>query len=348
VVLHYSRKHFQIVCPHVLSDETRSQNIVKKLSVHGFVTYTSGVKILSFLLLVSLTFSVPPVHAANITAGSPCKSAGQKVIFKGKSHTCIKLGKKLYWDNGVTVKGKSGTPIAMPATCAVQNLQIRSISESGISNADGIVMFSADIANASNSQVATQVKIYVEWYDSVGISYKNTLLIPRIYPGQKIDFGSVETFQNGGGKNKSFPDEPLRISLRSSCKSSAPDPKELINGKFPILTGTAPVIVKEASFDGIQETYVSSSLILTNIFEKDMVISYEVYPESNKKVNIYGVFKDKFGNTIGGYTEYVRGDLQTLEKGDTARIDLSLFDLSDADRDFIERVATFTYTVIID
>jgi uncharacterized protein YcfL len=306
------------------------------------------VKRLSFIVMASLIFSVPSAHAVNITAGSPCKTAGQKVTFKGKSHTCIKLGKKLYWDNGVTVKGKSGTPIAMPATCTVQNLQIRSISESGISNADGIVMFSADIANASNSQVATQVKIYVEWYDSVGISYKNTLLIPRIYPGQKIDFGSVETFQNGGGKNKSFPDEPLRISLRSSCKSSAPDSKELINGKWPILNGTAPVTVKEASFDGILDSYLSANLILTNIFEKDMVISYEVYPESNKKVNIYGVFKDKFGNTLGGYTEYVRGDLQTLEKGETARIDLGLFELSDGDRDFIDRVATFSYTVVID
>ena len=121
--------------------------------------------------MVSLIFNVSPAHAVNITPGSPCKSAGQKVTFKGKSHTCIKLGKKLYWDNGVTIKGKSGTPNVMPATCTVQNLQIRSISESGISNADGIVMFSADIANSSNSQVATQVKIYVEWYYNRDIRY---------------------------------------------------------------------------------------------------------------------------------------------------------------------------------
>jgi hypothetical protein len=301
--------------------------------------------LLSLSLLISLSF---PTIAAAVIPGSTCNKAGIKQVYKKKTFTCIKLGKKLYWDNGVSTEGKSSSKKVIPATCTIQNLDTRSILTPGIMNADGIFMFSADITNSSNSQVATQVKIYVEWYDNVGISFKKTLVIPRVYPGQKIDFGSQDTFQNGGGKNKDFPDEPIRINLRSSCKSVALDSKELINGKFPILSGIAPVIVEDFSDDLVSTIIVSASLILTNIFEKDMVISNEVNLESNRKVNIYGVFKDKFGNILGGYTEYVRGDLQTLEKGDTARIDLYLLELSDPESDFTDRVATFTYTIIID
>lgn len=305
--------------------------------------------LLSSLLSLSLLFSLSfPATAGAVTPGSACKKAGIKQVYKKKTFTCIKLGKKLYWDNGVSTEGKSSGQKAIPATCTIQNFDTRTISESGIQNADGTVIFSADITNSSNSQVATQVKIYIEWYDTVGISFKNTLVIPRIYPGQKIDFGSVETFQNGGGRYKNFPDEPVRINLRSSCKSVALDSKELINGKFPILSGIAPVIVEDISNEGDLSFYVSAGLIITNIFEKDMRISNEVDPESTRKVNIYGVFKDKFGNILGGYTEYVRGDLQTLEQGDTARIDLPLFELTNPDLEFTDRVATFSYTIIID
>lgn len=301
--------------------------------------------LLAFSMLFSLSI---PAMAVEVIPGSKCNKVGIKQIYKKKIFTCIKLGKKLYWDNGVSTEVKSTSQKVIPATCTIQNFGTRSIPESGIQNADGTVMFFADITNSSKSQVATQVKIYVEWYDTVGISFKKTLVIPRIYPGQKIDFGSVETFQNGGGKNKNFPDEPLRINLRSSCKSVALDSKELINGKFPILSGIAPVILEEISDEGDLSIYVSAGLIITNIFEKDMRISYEVDRESNRKVNIYGVFKDKFGNILGGYTEYVRGDLQTLEQGDTARIDLSLLELTNPDPEFTDRVATFSYTIIID
>ena len=108
------------------------------------------------------------------------------------------------------------------------------------------------------------------------------------------------------------------------------------------------MIVEDISNEGDLSFYVSAGLIITNIFEKDMRISNEVDPESTRKVNIYGVFKDKFGNILGGYTEYVRGDLQTLEQGDTARIDLPLFELTNPDLEFTDRVATFSYTIIID
>ncbi len=63
----------------------------------------------AFTLLLSL-LAHTGAHAV-VTPGTPCKKAGSKEIYKGKTYTCIKLGKKLYWNNGKLVK-ISPSPIA--------------------------------------------------------------------------------------------------------------------------------------------------------------------------------------------------------------------------------------------
>ena len=55
----------------------------------------------SILLAGSLVFSAIPNANAAVTPGSKCSKVGLKQIHKGKVYTCIKLGKKLYWNNGV-------------------------------------------------------------------------------------------------------------------------------------------------------------------------------------------------------------------------------------------------------
>ena len=67
-------------------------------------------KRLSYILVAFLILGVPTAYAATITPGTACKSAGQKATYKGKSYTCIKLGKKLYWDNGVPIKKPNTSP----------------------------------------------------------------------------------------------------------------------------------------------------------------------------------------------------------------------------------------------
>ena len=46
----------------------------------------------------------PSASIAAVTPGTKCAKAGVKQVDKGKTYTCIKLGKKLYWNNGVVVK----------------------------------------------------------------------------------------------------------------------------------------------------------------------------------------------------------------------------------------------------
>ena len=65
-------------------------------------------RLFSVLLILSLSLFLPhlPVNAA-VKAGGVCNKAGQKSISGSKTYTCIKSGKKLVWDKGVSVKSDS-------------------------------------------------------------------------------------------------------------------------------------------------------------------------------------------------------------------------------------------------
>ena len=78
-------------------------------------------RLVGYLLVILFTLSVsaPLAHSA-VTPGSKCSKTGVKQVFRGKTYTCIKLGKKLYWNNGVVVKVTSlpsptVTVIAIPS-----------------------------------------------------------------------------------------------------------------------------------------------------------------------------------------------------------------------------------------
>jgi len=66
------------------------------------------------LLALTLVFAlVAPVNAtAAIKAGTSCKKAGQSSTFAGKKYTCVKSGKKLVWNKGVTIA--KPTPVVTP------------------------------------------------------------------------------------------------------------------------------------------------------------------------------------------------------------------------------------------
>lgn len=60
------------------------------------------IRSLTFVLTLCIALSAlnTPAYASKVTPGSACKKAGAQAVYKNKIYTCIKLGKKLYWDNG--------------------------------------------------------------------------------------------------------------------------------------------------------------------------------------------------------------------------------------------------------
>jgi len=69
-------------------------------------------KNLARVVLVALAFSLIPVSAISaqkVTPGTSCKTLNQKITYLKKIYTCVKSGKKLVWNKGV-----SPTPTATP------------------------------------------------------------------------------------------------------------------------------------------------------------------------------------------------------------------------------------------
>jgi hypothetical protein len=77
---------------------------------------------LAWGVLFALSLALLPVSAAsaqNVIPGSACKVLKQKVVYQNKTHTCLKLGKKLIWSKGVaavkSVPASAPAPAPAPA-----------------------------------------------------------------------------------------------------------------------------------------------------------------------------------------------------------------------------------------
>jgi hypothetical protein len=109
-------------------------------------------KLIAFFSILSLFLSTPLIPAnAAAKAGAKCVKAGNIEVVKGKTYTCVKSGKKLIWNKGVT---KSAKPISTAPT-SFSNLY---------ENRDGIAYAAwkstAESIAAGKSNVAS-LKIYI-------------------------------------------------------------------------------------------------------------------------------------------------------------------------------------------
>lgn len=298
-------------------------------------------KLVPLLAAVLIIGPIPVVDASTI-AGTPCKKVGTTKVVSSKKHNCIQLGAKLYWDNGKTIKKASNIP-NLPATCTIAVPQWELIPNP--EGTGGSVVFSALIVNSSITNVATDVRVLLEWYDESGLSYRNTIEIPKIYPGA-MPFGGTESYEIDGLNNRERPDD---VTLKSKCSSRPIKQTDLINGKFATLTGTAPIQITVDKGDGEGEYsptyYGTSSIIVQNIFNKKLRL---VYPSQLK---IYGVIKDRLGNTVGGYNAEISSEgsgISTLYPGDSSRIDVDVFFMSPEDVSILKKFSIFEYVIVPD
>lgn len=74
-----------------------------------------NIKLISISILVLTTTLISPSFAAKVIPGEKCTKQGKTQLYKGKTYTCIKLGKKLYWNNGETKKTEPSKPQRSPS-----------------------------------------------------------------------------------------------------------------------------------------------------------------------------------------------------------------------------------------
>ena len=90
--------------------------VIDQVSKYSFAM-RKAMRLFPVLLSLALVASVAQAATAP-KVGSACKKAGQTITAGGKKYTCVKSGKKLVWNKGVTVVVPTPTPSATPTPTA--------------------------------------------------------------------------------------------------------------------------------------------------------------------------------------------------------------------------------------
>lgn len=78
-------------------------------------------KLVTIFLSLSVAFSLMTEASAAVTPGATCSKAGVKQVYKGKTYTCVKSGKKLVWNKGLVVSKPTPTITATPTPKSTLN-----------------------------------------------------------------------------------------------------------------------------------------------------------------------------------------------------------------------------------
>ena len=135
-------------------------------------------------LLIAFILTLLPVmafSAQKISAGSACKIYKQKLIYQNKTFTCLKLGKHLYWSNGIKAPAPlpKTTPIAKAVPCSSGgecNLGV-------VGPGGGIVFYDAGskqawgryLEYAPNGWSGNSIDPWAQWCDSTKLSLTSVI-----------------------------------------------------------------------------------------------------------------------------------------------------------------------------
>ena len=159
-------------------------------------------KTLAFVVSIAffLTPLASPAYGA-IKAGATCTKAGTTTTFSGKKYTCIKSGKKLVWDRGVSVSKQTSQPTQT-------------------SSSSQLFTQSPEVANVNDCKLLDQ-RSNKQQYSNVGFplslpsaSLENPNIIPNVGKAKAvfipIDFsdspGTSEFLQLMNAQSKEFSD----------------------------------------------------------------------------------------------------------------------------------------------
>ena len=252
-----------------------------------------------------------PSSSASVTPGTKCSKVGTKQTSKGKVFTCIKLGSKLYWNNGVNSTKTKATVPDVPATCNLLEEKstslITDVNEKG--ELSGSILHTFKLQNLSPSNMATNVIVYFDWFDSLGQYKREKITIPRLLPSQVLELGNTSYWyeKSGGTIDK----RPSYIEMKSSCKSQAfTQKRKLISGKGVIKPESKIVYENDGIVDLLWEAV--PEILISNTFDQAIFCGDNV----GCNFGFYVVFKDQFGNVIGGSLDQGIHN-QEIEPGDS-------------------------------
>ena len=253
----------------------------------------------SVFLAIALLVSALPSANGVVTSGSKCSKAGAKQTYKGKVYTCIKLGSKLYWNNGVKIATRipssssqatpTSTPTPTPLNSKVESSDLQFIYGTSTTCGGEIGFF-----RMSKDGVAKKDKTIVKAdpkYSITPLDYQNDELLfsSEICDSSKV--GSVSTIWrlNLGNKNAT-PKEVYSLTYQGTRNGLILDAKiDLASSKILVLAwvnGDQQLFTAESNplliWSQIRQGWQSAGIYASG-FDVGTGWSLSVYGESNSR-----------------------------------------------------------------
>jgi len=301
-------------------------------------------RLLAAATIIALAISIiPNSYAATPKAGTKCSKAGVTKTYSGKKFTCIKLGKKLYWNNGIKVK----VPVIVknsstPATCAVVSPSFRLISQTDGTDLGGEILQTFSVVNDSLENVAKDIVLTFKWYKNSTQVHQKKLLIPFLYPAQTLNLGYSDSFQDGKSTYlPSPPPSPTEIVATSTCTSQP------FKSEVNMIKASGIVTFNTWAEEGNEGLMVNARGSITNM----TTLNFGSSTEYGSSGIAYGVIKDKFGNIVAGFHDQNFSFETGLESNASSVFDAQFFQLliqgmSRLDIDFFYRFSTVEFVIM--
>ena len=185
--------------------------------------------LITALILSTLTVA----EAASPKAGSTCPKVGTKEVFKGKTFTCVKFGKKLVWNKGVAVAAAKPSPTPSPLPSPV----ISASPTPEPTQSPSLTPTPSATSRPSISPIPSQTptptpKSFEDLFENrLGISFTAWKKSSEVIVASKAKIGSLEIY-TGPNTKPYFDDYPTAVSLVSRLFPSRSEPAKTIVIRF--------------------------------------------------------------------------------------------------------------------
>lgn len=96
----------------------------------------------------------------------PCTRLGQKIVFRGRKYTCIKVNKKLVWDKGVSLPVATSKPSS--SSSPIPSTSPTAVSSDSNPSPSSASTTKARIAFAKSSEVPSSGSVVINGKDQLG------------------------------------------------------------------------------------------------------------------------------------------------------------------------------------
>lgn len=97
---------------------------------------------------------------------TPCTRLGQKIVFRGRKYTCIKVNKKLVWDKGVPLPVATSKPSS--SSSPIPSTSPTAVSSDSNPSPSSASTTKARIAFAKSSEVPSSGSVVINGKDQLG------------------------------------------------------------------------------------------------------------------------------------------------------------------------------------